>query len=118
MQDYISLCFQDGYFDSSVSPSGLFGSAVDGFAERFTVAQKWSQVMRHFLPKRDSSSAAPSRPKSWSTQQHTKPASMSAQPQPKALPKVKKHFLPAKCYPFPRCQGPRPKLVLDPEKQP
>lgn len=35
--------------ESPVSPSGLFGSMVDGFAECFTVAQKSSQAMRHVL---------------------------------------------------------------------
>lgn len=43
------------FFDSPVSTTGLFGPAVDGFAERFTVAQKSSQTMSHFLPKHFSS---------------------------------------------------------------
>lgn len=47
--------------DSPVSPSGLFGSTVDHIAERFTMAQKTSKAMRHFLPA--SFSAASSRPK-------------------------------------------------------
>lgn len=34
---------------SPVSPWGLFGTAVDSFAEHFTAAQKSSQAMRHFL---------------------------------------------------------------------
>ncbi len=38
------------FLDAPISPSGLFGPAVKGFAERFTEAQKASQVMRHFLP--------------------------------------------------------------------
>ncbi len=33
------------FLDSPVSPTGLFGPAVEGFAERFTVAQKSSQAM-------------------------------------------------------------------------
>ncbi len=37
------------FLDAPISPSGLFGPAVKGFAERFTEAQKASQVMRHFL---------------------------------------------------------------------
>lgn len=41
--------------DSLVSTSGLFGLVVDSFAERFTAAQKCSQAMRHFLPRRSSS---------------------------------------------------------------
>lgn len=48
---------------SPVSPTGLFGPAIEGFAERFTTAQKSSQAMRHFLPKRSSSHNALSRPR-------------------------------------------------------
>ncbi len=33
------------FLDSPVSPTGLFGPAVDGLAERFTAAQKSSQAM-------------------------------------------------------------------------
>ncbi|ROL49022.1 hypothetical protein DPX16_16637, partial [Anabarilius grahami] len=58
------------FLDSPVSPTGLFGPAVDGFAERFTAAQKSSQAMQHFLPKRSSSSAS-SRPKSVRGQQQS-----------------------------------------------
>ncbi len=48
------------FLDFPVSPTGLFGPAVEGIAERFTAAQKSSQAMRHFLPKRSSSAAASS----------------------------------------------------------
>ncbi len=48
------------FLDAPISPSGLFGPAVKGFAERFTEAQKASQAMRHFLPKRSSPAAAQS----------------------------------------------------------
>ncbi len=52
------------FLDAPISPSGLFGPAVKGFAERFTEAQKASQAMRHFLPKRSSPAAAQSRERS------------------------------------------------------
>ncbi len=39
------------------SPTGLFGPAVEGFAEYFTATQKSSQAMWHFLPKCSSSTA-------------------------------------------------------------
>lgn len=106
--------------DSPISPLGLFGSAVDGFAECFTTAQKLSQAMLHFLPKQASSSAASSCSKLSLTQQHTKPALVPTQPQPKVEPKVKQSFRPAKRYQFPKQQGPHPKLVLNTEqpKQP
>ncbi|KAL1254849.1 hypothetical protein QQF64_012910 [Cirrhinus molitorella] len=76
------------FLNSPVSPSGLFGPAVEGFAECFTVAQKSSQAMRHFLVKHSSSSsaAALSRPKAVPTQQPTKPAlsaSMAPKPEPR-----------------------------------
>ncbi len=38
--------------DAPVSSGSLFGPAVESFAERFTEAQKSSQAMQHFLPKR------------------------------------------------------------------
>ncbi len=41
------------FLDSPVSPTGLFGPAVEGYTERFNVAQKLSQAMQHFLPKPD-----------------------------------------------------------------
>lgn len=47
------------FLNSLVSPKGLFGPAVDGFTVRFTEAQKTSQVLRHFLPKRSSSATVP-----------------------------------------------------------
>ncbi len=51
------------FLDAPVSSGSLFGPAVEGFAECFTEAQKSSQEMRHFLPKRTSSSSASSRPR-------------------------------------------------------
>ncbi len=62
------------FLDAPISLSGLFGPAVEGFAERFTEAQKASQAMRHFLPKRSSPAAAQSRPRTAPTQQPAKPA--------------------------------------------
>ncbi len=38
------------FLDSPVSPTGLFGPAVEGFAERVTAAQKSSQAMRNSCP--------------------------------------------------------------------
>ncbi len=61
------------FFDAPVSSDSLFGPAGEGFAECFTETQKSSQAMRHFLPKRTSSSAACSRPRPELTQQTAKP---------------------------------------------
>ncbi|KAI2664297.1 Platelet glycoprotein V [Labeo rohita] len=106
------------FLDAPISPTGLFGPSVEGFAERFSAAQKSSQAMRHFLPKRSSSTAASGRPKSAPPQQPVKPASTTpsaaaaaAQPA-KAEPRLRSRS--ARRYPFPKRQGPRPKLALDP----
>ncbi|KAL0204549.1 hypothetical protein M9458_002567, partial [Cirrhinus mrigala] len=106
----------DKVLDAPVSPTGLFGPAVEGFAERFSAAQKTSQAMRHFLPRLSSSAAASGCPKSAPPQQPVKPApaattAASAQP---AKPEPRQRFRLARRYPFPKRQGPRPKLVLDP----
>lgn len=98
-------------FDSPVSPTGFFGSAVDGFTERFTKAQKSLQAMHHFLPK-CYSSAASSRLKTMLSQQPVKPAPVIAQPEPALEPR--QH--PTPCFP-PRHQGPQPKITLDPMPQ-
>lgn len=89
------------FLDSLVSPNGLFGPAVDGFAEHFTEDQKSSQALRHFLPKH-SSSAASGCQKTMPTKQ---PAAESQQ-----------HPHSAKCF-APKRQGPRPKIALDPAPQ-
>ncbi|KAI2660051.1 Alpha-1,2-mannosyltransferase MNN22 [Labeo rohita] len=67
--------------------------------------------MRHFLPKHSSSSAASSHPKPAPTQQPVKPAPSAAQSAPK--PETRHQSRLARRYPFPKCQGPRPKVVLD-----
>ncbi len=77
------------FLDAPISSGSLFGPAMEGFAERFTEAQKSSQAMRHYLPKHTSSSSASARGRSCSAQR----------------------------YPFPKCQGPRPKIALDPAPQ-
>ncbi|KAI2655719.1 Transposon Ty3-G Gag-Pol polyprotein [Labeo rohita] len=94
------------FLDAPISPTGLFGPSVEGFAERFSAAQKSSQAMRHFLPKRSSSTAASGRPKSAPPQQPVKPASTTpsaaaaaAQPA-KAEPRLRSRS--ARRYPFPK----------------
>ncbi|KAI2660631.1 ORF V: Enzymatic polyprotein [Labeo rohita] len=108
------------FLDAPISPTGLFGPSVEGFAERFSAAQKSSQAMRHFLPKRSSSTAASGRPKSAPPQQPVKPASTTpsaaaaaAQPA-KAEPRLRSRS--ARRYPFPKRQGPRPKLARKEEE--
>ncbi len=76
------------FLDSPVSPTGLFDPAVVVFAERFTTAQKSSQAVRHFLPKRSTSAAALSCPKMAPNQQPAKAVPPAVQPaaKPKAPP--------------------------------
>ncbi len=95
-------------------PSGLFGPAVEGFAERFTEAQKASQAMQHFLPKRSSPAAAQSRPRTAPTQQPAKPAPAVSAPQPARTQQPRGRSRSARRHPPPKRQGPRPKIALDP----
>ncbi len=97
------------FLDAPISPSGLFGPAVKGFAERFTEAQKVSQAMRHFLPKRSSPAAAQSHPRTAPTQQPAKPApAVYDTQQPRGRSRS------ARRHPPPKRQGPRLKIALDP----
>ncbi|CAM4724262.1 unnamed protein product [Leuciscus chuanchicus] len=92
----------------------------DGEAVVQKLEEELQELEREKIKLRSSSSAASSRPISTSTKQHTKPAATTTQPQQNTEPEVKQSFHPAKRYPFPKCQGPCPKLVLDsePPKQP
>ncbi len=105
------------FLDAPVSANSLFGPAVEGFAERFTEAQKSSQAMRHFLLKHSSSSAAASRPKPAPIQQPAKPASATPEPRPRKELQDRGRSCSAKRYPFPKRQGPRPKIAMDPVPQ-
>ncbi len=102
------------FLDAPISPSGLFGPAVKGFAERFTEAQKASQAMRHFLPKRSSPAAAQSRPRTAPTQQPVKPAPAVYAPQPARTQQPRGRSRSARRHPPPKRQGPRLKIALDP----
>ncbi len=81
-RSYASAGQAASFLDAPISPSGLFGPAVEGFSERFTEAQKASQAMRHFLSKCSSPAAAQSRPRTAPTQQPAKPAPAVFAPQP------------------------------------
>ncbi len=102
------------FLDALVLSGSLFGPAVEGFAERFMEVHKSSQSMQHFLPKRTISSTGSSRPRPAPTQQIAKP--MPATPEPR-LPEGQRdrgRSRSARCYPFPKRQGHRPKIALDP----
>ncbi|KAL1279879.1 hypothetical protein QQF64_014479, partial [Cirrhinus molitorella] len=87
------------FLDSPVSPTGLFGPAVEGFAERFTAAQKSSQAM---APSSQPPKTAPPPPAAASKpepRQHRKrrgPGPATAGPAPK-LPRL--NLLPSRSVP-------------------
>ncbi len=66
--------------------------------------------MQHFLPKRSSSAAGSSHPRSAPTPQLAKPAQLAAQPEPKPAPRECSRS--ARRHPPPKRKGPRPKIVL------
>ncbi len=95
------------FLNSPVSTTGLFGSAVDCFVERFTAAQKSSQAFAsHFSNKHSSHKAQ-------STQQPVKSALSPAQPKSKPEPELQQHPQPTKHYPLTK----HPKGTLGPEPQ-
>ncbi len=76
------------------------------------ISGKW-----HFLPKHTSSSSASSRPRPAPTQQIAKPTTTALEPQPPEGRRDRERSCSAQCYPFPKRQGPRPKIALDPAPQ-
>ncbi len=68
------------FLDFLVSLMGLFGPAVERFAERLTAAQKSSQAMQHFLSKPSSSVTATNRPSPAPAQQPAQPMLPPVQP--------------------------------------
>ncbi|KAL1254470.1 hypothetical protein QQF64_016699 [Cirrhinus molitorella] len=68
--------------------TGLFGDAVENFAQQFSAAQKQSEAIKHILPRR--AAAASTRPPAAAPQSARRrgrpPASASAPPQPPQQP--------------------------------
>ncbi|XDV36517.1 hypothetical protein PO909_006278 [Leuciscus waleckii] len=99
------------FLDAPLSPSGLFGTSVKDFAERFAEVQKASQAMKHFLPKRSSSAAG-----------RTKPSAQSSQPQPPPTAATSQRRQARSARPRSRSsgrrpapRGPRPRIAVKPE---
>ncbi len=101
---------QPGGALAPIFPNGLFWPVIEGFAERFTEAQKLSQAMRDFLPKCSSSAAASSSLKP--TKQPAKPAPATPAPQPVKTQQTRGRSRSARRHPFPKHQSPRPKTAL------
>ncbi len=100
------------FLDAPISSGSLFGPAVEGFAERFTEAQKSSQAMRHFLPKCTSSFSASSPPRPAPTQQTAKPMPTAPETRPPEDQRGRGRSRSARRYPFPKRQGPISKISL------
>ncbi|XDV46035.1 hypothetical protein PO909_014012 [Leuciscus waleckii] len=97
--------------DAPLSATGLFGSSVKDFAERFAEVQKASQAMKHFLPKRSSSAAG-----------RAKPSAQSSQPQPPSTASTSQRRQARSARPrsrssgrHPAVRGPRPRITVKPE---
>ncbi len=105
------------FLDAPVSSGSLFGPAVEGFAERFTEAQKSSQMMRHFLPKCTSSSSASSCPRHAPTQQTAKPTPTTPEPDLLRVSKIESAHARHDANPSRSAKEPQPKIALDPAPQ-
>ncbi|CAM4735498.1 unnamed protein product [Leuciscus chuanchicus] len=99
------------FLDAPLSATGLFGSSVKDFAERFAEVQKASQAMKHFLPKRSSSAAG-----------RAKPSAQSSQPQPPSTASSSQRRQARSARPRSRSsgrrpagRGPRPRITVKPE---
>lgn len=76
--------------NAPVSPSGLFGDAVEAIAERFSEAQKRSRAMNHFLPRRAAAQpSARSRSSSASNRPSKRPPAASTASAPDPEPSVR-----------------------------
>ncbi|XDV16130.1 hypothetical protein PO909_015969 [Leuciscus waleckii] len=99
------------FLDAPLSATGLFGSSVKDFAERFAEVQKASQAMKHFLPKRSSSAAG-----------RAKPSAQSSQPQPLSTASSSQRRQARSARPrsrssgrCPAGRGSRPRITVKPE---
>ncbi len=50
---------KDRFLDSPISQAGLFGEAVEDFAQQFSAAQKQTEAFRHILPRRSAAVSTP-----------------------------------------------------------
>ncbi|XP_056128453.1 uncharacterized protein LOC130106389 [Rhinichthys klamathensis goyatoka] len=101
------------FLNAPLSPTGLFGPAVNGIVDRFSEVQKTSQAMNLFLPRRSSSATGRSRdkpPARSSTQRPAKPAASQRRQGGRLRSRSDSRHRP----PPPR--GPRPRIVLKPEQ--
>ncbi len=70
-EHHLWLCLADmrdddkvWFLNAPVSQTGLFGDAVESFAQQFLAAQKQTEVIRHILPRRAAAASTPLSPPS------------------------------------------------------
>ncbi len=77
------------FLDAPISQAGLFGEAVEGFAQQFSAAQQQTEAFRHILPRRSAAvSTSPPAAAPPSARRRTRPpaASTSAPARPQQQP--------------------------------
>ncbi|XP_073678289.1 uncharacterized protein [Garra rufa] len=80
-------CDKTRFLDAPVSQTGLFGDAVESFAQQFSAAQKQTEAISHILPRRTAAASTrpPAAPQS-ARRRGRPPASASAPQQPPQQP--------------------------------
>ncbi|CAM4625497.1 unnamed protein product [Leuciscus chuanchicus] len=107
---------RNAFLDAPLSPTGLFGSSLSEFVERFTEAQKASQAFKHFLPKRSGSAASRDKQTPRSSQ-HQPPPSAASSHQRQQRQQRQQHSSRSRSRSTgrPAQRGPRPRIVVKPE---
>jgi hypothetical protein len=78
---------KSGLLNSPISQGGLFGDAVESYAQQFSAAQKQSEVIKHIMPRRQAVAApSPVVPPPAARRRGRPPAATSAPAQPKQQP--------------------------------
>ncbi len=80
------------FLDSPISQAGLFGEAVEDFAQQFSAAQKQTEAFRHILPRRSAAVSTPppaAAPPSARRRGHPTAASTSAPARPQQQPALR-----------------------------
>ncbi len=80
------------FLDSPISQAGLFGEAVEDFAQQFSAAQKQTEAFRHILPRRSAAVSTPppaAAPPSARRQGRPPAASTSAPARPQQQPALR-----------------------------
>ncbi|CAM4615007.1 unnamed protein product [Leuciscus chuanchicus] len=104
---------RNAFLDAPLSSTGLFGSSLSEFVERFTEAQKASQAFKHFLPKRSGSAASREKQTPRSSQHQPPPSAASSQQRQQRQQHSSRSR--SRSTGRPAQRGPRPRIVVKPE---